>query len=148
MAVLPEEPSGWEADLDDRVVLLLVGDDPGALIEKKRIVGKVEAARRRRHCCRGVLPLKGTGRVHHQEPVLAPVGAEETALVGGPGSWTAHRTSVPAGAKRDDRLQRPRRDPCLIFPGLVGHFATYEIADRQYPGSDGRIPGKCHRLRE
>src|ERR1039458_10169971 len=130
MAVLPEDLSGGEADLDDRVVLLLVGDDPFAPIEKERIVGKVEAAGRRRHGCRGVLPMKPTSRVHHQEPVIAPVGDEETPLVGGPGGWTAHRTSVPAGAERDDRLQRPRRDPCLIFPGLVGHFATYEIADR------------------
>ena len=101
MAVLPEDLARRVADLDDGVVVLLVGDDPRPLVEEEGVVGEVEPARRRRHGGRRVLPLQVAGRVDHQQPVVAPVGDQQVSLVGRAGAGPADRPAVGAGPQRD-----------------------------------------------
>src|ERR1022692_555301 len=85
MSVLPEEPAGRVADLDDGVVVLLVGDDPGTTPDEEGVIGEVEAAGRRRHGGRRVLPGDGALGVDGDEPVVTAVGDEKGAGVWRPG---------------------------------------------------------------
>ena len=62
MAVRPGQLAGREGQLHDALVLLLVGDDPGAAVGEEGVVGEVEAAGRRR---------AGRGRDSARAPVSA-----------------------------------------------------------------------------
>ena len=62
VAVRPGQLARREGQLDDALVLLLVGDDPGAAVGEEGVIGEVEAAGRRR---------AGPGRDSARAPVFA-----------------------------------------------------------------------------
>src|SRR5439155_18195101 len=56
MAVLEDHLPGWNSDLDDRVLALLLGDDPVPVVGEEGVVRKVEAPLRRGTTASWVLP--------------------------------------------------------------------------------------------
>ena len=79
VAVGPEQLPGGEGELDDALVLLLVGDDAGAAVDEEGVVGKVEAAGRRRVGARGELPEHLLLGVDDDQAVVAAVGDHQAA---------------------------------------------------------------------
>src|SRR5665213_601277 len=114
MAVLPEHLARRVADLDDGVIVLLVGDDPGPTVDEEGVVGEVEAARRWWHGGRGVLPGDVAAGVQGQQAVVAPVGDQQGPAVRGSGTGHAGWASVRAGPQRDDRLEGAGCHPGLV----------------------------------
>ncbi len=74
VAVGPEQLAAGIGELDDALVLLLVGDDPGAAVDEEGVVGEVEPARRRRVRARGEAPEDVLLGVDDEQPVVAAVG--------------------------------------------------------------------------
>src|SRR5580658_11340788 len=107
MPVLPEEPPGRIGDLDDRLVLLLVGDDRRAVSDEEGVVGEVEAAARRRLALRWVGPDDPVRIVEEEEPVIPSVRDEE--LVAEKGRTGTRAPGPSEGSVGLEHLDRCRR---------------------------------------
>ena len=77
MAERPDDLPRRIRELDDGLVLLLVGDDRRAVVDEERVIGEVEAQRIPRQARRRVPPHHVHRRVHQQQPVVAAVGDEQ-----------------------------------------------------------------------
>ena len=99
MAVLKGDVAGRERDPHDRLVVLLVRDQPGAVLREERVVREVETTSRSRPALARVPPENLLGRVDEQQPVVAPVGDQEASGKGG-----GHR-GCPGGSAAGSRLQ-------------------------------------------
>src|ERR1700727_1854945 len=77
MPIGPEDLSGGERKLFDRVLLLLVGYDGRAMVDKERVVGIEEAAPITSRRGRGEPPNDSLGAVEQQQTVVTPIGDQQ-----------------------------------------------------------------------
>src|SRR5215469_6805747 len=98
MAVLKEDAPGGVADLDDRVVVLLVGDDRGSVAGEEGVVGEVEPDSRRGPAARRVGPDRLARVVEDDEAVVSAVGDQQpVAVVGGARASLSRDAESPIG---------------------------------------------------
>ena len=139
VAVAPQELPARVRDLDDGLVLLLVGDDGRAVVDEEGVVGEVEAARTRRwrHGRRvRVGPDDRAGVVEHQQAVVAPV---------------RDRAASRRSTGSPHRVPPPRRTSALgsSICTVVGRRRPALAADqprRVADGGDGGVGDRCDEL--
>ena len=102
-SVAPQQRARRIRDAHDRVVVLFVRQDRATVVDEERVVGKVEATRRRRTTRRRIHPRDVLVRVDDDEPVDAAVGDEQL-----PGERSLRRgRDVAAGAAVSDTTTTP-----------------------------------------
>ena len=117
VTVRPDDLPRRVGDLDDRLVLLLVGDDRRAVVGEERVVGKVEAQLVPRGGRRRVPPHHVHRGVKQQQPVVAAVGDEQLVPeIRRPRAWRARGSEGPVRADHLDggdagAVRFPAHDP-------------------------------------
>ena len=152
MAERPDDLPRRIRELDDGLVLLLVGDDRRAVVDEERVIGEVEAQRIPRQVRRWVPPHHMHRRVHQQQPVVAAVGDEQL----GPEVRRARprRARGSEGAVRAQHLHRRDHRPAGFAShdpgGRPGHrdrgmgYRHLEPGRQQPPGSRVEGPDRRH----
>ena len=107
VSVVEDDAPRRIGDLDDRVVVLLVGDDRPPVVDEEGVVGEVEAAMGRRPSPGRVLPDDLVAVVEEEQPVVAAIGDQQ--LVPEERRSGARASGAPEGAVRDDHLDIGRR---------------------------------------
>ena len=139
MPVAPHDAARRVADLDDVVVVLLIGDDPVPARHEERVVVEVEA---RLSWPARVAPQDVAGRIDHEHAVVPAVGdrevARERAAESAGQAGVAARRMRPT-QRRSDRRDREHR------PGRPGAVAP---ADHEQPAGEAGHSGIRERARK
>ena len=117
MPILEDDAPRRIGDLDDRVVVLLVGDDRGPVADEEGVVGEVEAAVWRRSSRRRVSPDDPVAVVEEEQPVGAPVGDQQ--LFAGERRAGAGIAGSAEALVRDDHLDVCDRPPPPDSPPTI-----------------------------